>query len=219
MVTRIVNPEVEKFLLARISSRIKHSESKKAERMKKWQQAEDAALAFLPETEDDALRRSDREGNGNPRYTTIQIPYSYATMMTAHTYMTSVFFARTPVHQFSGRHGETEQQVSAQEALTSYQVETGRHLVPYYIWLYDAGKYGLGVLGDYWCEEKKQYSAVTVKSILDPFGNPIPGSAKKVQETFTSAGFMGTKCYNVSPFDFGHDPRFPVYRFQEGEYC
>lgn len=219
MVTRVVSPELSTFLLQRLTSRIKYSESKKADRMKQWQKAEDAALAFLPETDDDSLRRADREGRGNPRYTTIQIPYSYATMMTAHTYMTSVFFARSPVHQFSGRHGETEQQVSAQEALTSYQVESGRHLVPYYIWLYDAGKYGLGILGDYWCNETKQYSAVQTMEILGPDGLPVPGSKKKIQQTFTSAGFVGTKVYNVSVFNWGHDPRFPAYRFQEGEYC
>lgn len=219
MATRKLSPADTSFVLQRLTSRIKYSESKKADRMVKWQHAEDSALAYLPETEDDAIRRSDREGRGNPRYTTIQIPYSYATMMTAHTYMTSVFFARSPVHQFSGRHGETEQQVSAQEALTAYQVESGRHLVPYYIWLYDAGKYGCGILGDYWCSENKQWSSVTQMSILDPVTQqPIPGTGKKVQQSFKSAGFVGTKVYNVSPFNFGHDPRFPLYRFQEGEY-
>lgn len=219
MVTRVVDPRLESFLLARISSRVKYSESKKSDRMKQWKMAEDAALAYLPETDDDSLRRNDRENGGNPRYTTIQIPYSYATMMTAHTYMTSVFFARSPVHQFSGRHGETEQQTQAQEALTSYQVDSGRHLVPYYIWLYDAGKYGLGILGDYWTNEQKQYSSVTEQEILGPDGMPLPNTKKKLQQTFLSSGFNGTKVYNVSPYDFGHDPRFPVYRFQEGEYC
>lgn len=219
MVSRVIPEEGQKIIMGRLSSRIKYSETKKADRMRKWQKAEDAALAYLHETDEDALRRSDREQKGNPRYTTIQIPYSYASMMTAHTYMTSVFFARSPVHQFSGRHGETEQQVSAHEALTSYQVESGRHLVPYYIWLYDAGKYGCGILGDYWCEDEKQYSSVTEMTVLDPFGAPIPSSTKKVQQTFKSAGFNGTRAYNVAPFDFGHDPRFPLYRFQEGEYC
>lgn len=220
MVTRVISPDLQSFLLARLSSRIKYSESKKSDRMKRWQQAEDAALAYIPESEEDAVRRSSREQRGSQSYTTIQIPYSYATLMTAHTYMTSVFFARSPVHQFSGRHGETEMQVSAHEALTSYQVESGRHLVPYYIWLYDAGKYGCGILGDYWCEETKQYSSVDMLPLYDPLtGAAISGSEKKIQQTFTSAGFVGTKVYNVSPYNFGHDPRFPLYRFQEGEYC
>src|SRR5882672_10527212 len=123
MATRTFDPKMQEFIRRRIEARIKYSNVKRGDQIKKWDQAEDAALAFLPETEDDALRRTARENSGFQSYTTIQIPYSYATLMTAHTYMTSVFFARSPVHQFSGRHGETEQQVSALEALTSYQVE------------------------------------------------------------------------------------------------
>lgn len=225
MVTRTIPPdgELHSFLRRRIEARIKYSTSKKADNIKKWEQAEDAALAYLPEKEEDAIRRSDRELRGNTRYTTIVIPYSYAILMAAHTYMTSVFFARSPVHQFAGRHGESEQQVSALEALISYQVETGEHLVPYYIWMYDMGKYGLGILGNYWCEEIIQYSSVEMVSppgIVGPDGQPIQsGKMQKVQQTFQSAGFIGNKVYNVSPFDFGHDPHFPVKRFQEGEYC
>ncbi len=220
MVTRTLAPEQESYVRRRIEARIKYSQQKRGEQIKKWEQAEDATMAFLPETADDALRRADREGSGNPRYTTIQIPYSYATLMTAHTYMTSVFFARSPVHQFAGRHGETEQQVSAVEALISYQIETGGHLVPYYIWIYDAGKYGAGILGHYWESETIQYSSVDQMAILDPAtGQPVAGSTKKIQQTFTAAGYIGNRVYNVAPFDFGHDPHFPLYRFQEGEYC
>lgn len=225
MVTRTIPPtgELHSFLRRRIEARIKYSTSKKADSIKKWEQAEDAALAYLPEQEEDAIRRSDRELRGNTRYTTIVIPYSYAILMAAHTYMTSVFFARSPVHQFAGRHGESEQQVSALEALISYQVETGEHLVPYYIWMYDMGKYGVGILGNYWCEEIIQYSSVEMVSppgIVGPDGQPIQSEKiQKVQQTFQSAGFIGNKVYNVSPFDFGHDPHFPIKRFQEGEYC
>jgi hypothetical protein len=219
MVTRKLDDTQTKFVLGRLERRIKFSLSKRSDREKEWQRAEDKTLAYLHETEDDALRRADRDYSGNTRYTTLQIPYSYATLMTAHTYMTSVFFARAPVHQFSGRHGETEQQVSALEAMISYQVEVGQHLVPYYIWIYDAGKYGLGILGSYWAEQTTQWSSVTeTPPLTDALGNPI-GSPKKIQQTFQAAGFKGNKIFNVSPFDFGHDPHFPVYRFQEGEYC
>jgi hypothetical protein len=78
-------------------------------------------------------------------------------LMSAHTYWTSVFFGRTPIHQYSGRHGETEMQVQALEALIDYQVEVGRFTGPYYVWFYDAGKYGMGILGEYWDVEKVAY--------------------------------------------------------------
>ena len=218
MVTRSFDRQTENFLLQRLEARVKYSIQKRADRIKAWELAEDKALAYLHESDEDAVRRSNRELKGQTTYTTLQIPYTYATLMTAHTYMTSVFFSRSPVHQFAGRHGETEQQVSAVEALVSYQVETGYHLVPYYIWLYDAGKYGCGILGNYWSEEQVQYSNVQTLDLLGPDGQPIRGG-KKVQQTFRSAGYTGTRVYNISPFDFGHDPHYPMYRFQEGEYC
>jgi hypothetical protein len=221
MVTRTFERDIENFLLQRLEARVKYSMQKRQDRIKAWEQSEDKALAYLHEQDEDALRRASRDQKGTTTYTTLQIPYTYATLMTAHTYMTSVFFSRSPVHQFAGRHGETEQQVSALEALTSYQVEVGYHLVPYYIWLYDAGKYGAGILGNYWAEEKVQYSSVIQQedTLLGPDGLPIGGKAKKIQQTFRSAGYTGTRVYNISPFDFGHDPHFPLYRFQEGEYC
>lgn len=220
MVTRTFDPKIENFLLNRLESRIKYSIQKRSDRLRQWELAEDKALAYLPEKDEDALRRAARESKGETVYTTMQIPYSYATLMTAHTYMTSVFFARAPVHQFMGRHGETEQQVGAVEALMSYQVETGGHLVPYYIWIYDGAKYGCGILGEYWTEEKVQYSSVERMQIIDPTtGQPVVGSDKKIQQTFRSAGFVGNRVYNVSPYDFGHDPHYPMYRFQEGEFC
>jgi hypothetical protein len=221
MVTRTFDRQIENFLLQRLEARVKYSMQKRQDRIKAWEQSEDKALAYLHESDEDAIRRAARESRGQQSYTTLQIPYTYATLMTAHTYMTSVFFSRSPVHQFAGRHGETEQQVSAMEALISYQVETGYHLVPYYIWLYDAGKYGCGILGNYWCDEKVQYSSVVQAEavVLGPNGQPLGGKAKKIQQTFRAAGYQGSRVYNVSPFDFGHDPHYPLYRFQEGEYC
>src|SRR5262252_688986 len=123
-------------LIAMLTARIRFAERARAKQVEKWQKAEELALAFIQESELDALRRADRQNTGTPRYTTLQLPYTYALIMAAHTYLTSVFFGRTPVHQFAGRHGESEMKVAAVEALISYQVEVGRFLVPYYIWLY-----------------------------------------------------------------------------------
>lgn len=199
-------------LCGKLEDRIKFGLRVQTQFHNTWQQAEDSALAYLPESEMDALRRTDRE-RGNPRYTTIQIPYSYALLMTAHTYWTSVFFARTPVHQFAGRHGEAEQKVQAMEALISYQCEVGQMMAPYYIWLYDIGKYGVGVFGSYWCEELIQYGE------LHEVSDPLSGKTSKLQTSIQVPGYRGNKIYNVTPFDFIHDGHFPIGRFQEGEFC
>lgn len=203
---------LHKKLLKKIESRIKLGEDEQQTQHETWRKAENSTLAYIPESEADSLRRGEREIAGEPKYTTIQIPYTYAVLMSAHTYWTSVFFARSPVHQFAGRHGEGEMQVQAMEALIGYQVEVGSMMGPYYIWLYDSGKYGLGVLGSYWCVEKLHYGQLV--EMDDGQGNM--GLYQTTQEI---PGYEGNRIYNVSPWDFLSDPRVPIKNFQQGEFC
>lgn len=198
-------------IIAMLSTRIRYAERARNIQVVQWQRAEEAALAYLPEQEMDAMRRADRQ-RGVPRYTTIQIPYTYAMIMAAHTYLTSVFFGRSPVHQFAGRHGEGEDQVMALEALVSYQVEAGKMLVPYYLWIYDSIKYGVGILATYWEDEIVQFSEVQEQV------DPLTGKSKRVQESVQIPGYQGNKVWNIAPFDFGTDPRFPPHQFQRGEF-
>lgn len=205
---------LHKKLCARIKARKKLAEDEHANNYEKWRMAEERTLAYLPETTADMVRRNRRDNLGIPSYTTIQVPYSYGILMSAHTYWTSVFFARNPVHQFSGRHGEGEQQIQAMEALIGYQVEVGRMLIPYYIWLYDAGKYGSGVIGTYWDRKKLHYGELV--EIENPPGS---GNFELYQTTKEMIGYEGNCLYNVSPWDFMHDPRVSFKEFQKGEFC
>jgi hypothetical protein len=200
-------------LLKRLSSRVNMAMRGREERKEKWRRAEELTLAFVPEGEVDATRRMRRENFGVPAYTTIQVPYSFAVLMSAHTYWTSVFFARSPIHQYSGRHGEGEMQVQAMEALIGYQTEVGAHVGPYYIWLYDAGKYGCGILGHYWDREKLHYGQ------LVEMPDPNTGEPAIYQTTMEMEGYVGNRVYNVSPWDFMHDPRVALKDFQTGEFC
>jgi hypothetical protein len=200
--------ELHRKLIKMIQPRIKMSESAQSHMHEKWKRAEEMMMAYLPETEDDAIRKSARENNGTLSYTTIQIPYTYAMVMSAHTYWTSVFFGRTPVHQFAGRHGESEQQTQALEALIDYQVGRGGMLGPYYIWILDAAKYGVGILGTYWDIEEIQYAKLS----------PGPDGGL-IQTSMRQRGYTGNRAYNIAPYDFLPDPRVPVGRFQEGEFA
>lgn len=207
--TLTLKPEDKKHkkLIAMISSRINLAKTSHQERHYKWRKAEETTLGYMPESDVDAARARQRDG-GRPAYTTIQMPYSYATLMSAHTYLASTFFARSPIHQYSGRHGETEQQTQALEALIAYQVEVGEFLGPYYIWLYDVLKYGHGIMGEYWDREIIHYGQI----VQDEAGNLL-------QATQEVEGYEGNRVYNVSPYDFMHDPRVPLSQFQRGEFC
>lgn len=216
MPTLKIKPEMplHKKLCAMIQSRIVMAQKDQTDQHEIWRRAEERTLAYIPESEVDSVRRNRRETEGKPSYTTIQLPYSYALLMSAHTYWTSVFFGRSPIHQYAGRHGESEMQVQAIEALIDYQVEVGRILGPYYIWFYDAGKYGCGILGEYWDVEKIAYGQ------LAEMENPDrPGEMALFQATVELEGYAGNKVYNVNPFDFWRDPRVTLKNFQDGEFC
>lgn len=194
-------------LLRKVGDRMRLAQKNTAPRAK-WIAAEDTMLAYVAESDLDKKRREDREQKGNPRYTTIKIPYTFAVVMAAHTYLTSVFFARSPAHQYSGRHGEGEMQVQAVEALINYQTIVGEMLGPYYVWIYDSLKYGTGVIEEYWEEEIIQAATI----IAGPDG-------KRYMARAQMEGYQGNKINNISPFDFYPDPRVPTGQYQKGEFC
>lgn len=204
--------QLHEDLISKLTSRFSLASGARAEREAKWIRAEELVMAYVPESEADLVRRQKREVKGEHRYTTIMVPYTYALLMSSHTYWTSVFFARSPVHQFAGRHGETEMQIQALEALIAYQVEVGEMMAPYYIWLYDTGKYGMGVLAQYWCDEKIHYGELAEMDLGDGRGPQLYQATREVQ------GYMGNRVYNVSPWDCWTDPRVQVTNFQRGEF-
>src|SRR5262245_29905753 len=129
------NSELSRKILQELRLRVNYWDRKIGSKTDKWRQAENKVLAYIPDTEVTRKRKIACE-SGLPDYTTIQIPYSYAVVMSALTYITSVFLGRSPVFQYTGRHGESQQQVQAIEALIDYQMMNG-YMLPYiYTWLY-----------------------------------------------------------------------------------
>lgn len=201
-------------ILDALMERRRLSEDEMCRKYSKWAKDEELHAAYVNETETDAERRVTRE-DGFPQFTTLHIPLSYAILMAAHTYDTTVFLARDPILQFQGRHGESEQQVHAIEALMNYQVHVGEGLVPLYIWLLDRRKYGVAFLGIHWDEEVEVVSRIEEEPVFYGerfFGKTIPivGKTKKVRKSEQIPGYMGNRLFNIRPQDAYPDPRVPL---------
>jgi len=197
-------------------ARYRFSKNEMQKRYDNWRRTEEKFLAYIPEKEADRLRRMQRE-QGTPQYTTIEIPYTYAVAMTAHTYWASVFLSKSPIFQFTARHGEPMNRVEAVEALIDYQVKNGGMQAVLYMWLLDAIKYGFGVVGQYWDEE--QISVSRIEEIPELYmGVFDTGRKTKKRIVERVRGYTGNKLYNVRPYDFFPDPRVPIGQFQDGEY-
>lgn len=186
-------------------------------RYDQWAKMEERFRAYVNLTDND-IRRKSLKSQGKPQYITIDIPYSYAMLLTAHTYWTSVFLSRSPVLQYLARSGTNTNSEQAVEAILDYQVQTANMLMPLYLWFMDAGKYGMGVIGNGWYEEETVVTEIA-EVPASYFGIPIPGKTKKVRQTKLIRGYSGNKSFNIRPQDFYPDPRVPVWRLQEGEFC
>lgn len=211
--------EQARNILRECQTRIRNSQRDRDTKLAKWSEAEDKAMAYIPEREVDRLKKNARTNSGLQDYTTIQIPYSYAVLMSAHTYLTSVFLARSPIFQFQGRHGEPEMSVQALEALIDYQMLVGEMLVPINIWLYDAVKYGVGVGEIYWEERVENITTIEEEPQIDPYTGMEIGPPQKIQTTQQVISYSGNRFCNVQPQDFLWDTRYPAWAFQKGEYC
>ena len=208
--------EKHRKILQALLARKKPARDKIVDRQTDFERHDELFDAYLPDTAEMRLRK-DKFRAGEPDYYTVVIPYSYAALLTAHTYWTTVFLGRTPVFQFTGRHGEPQMKIQAVEALMDYQLMVGEMLGPLYHWMHDAPKYGYGVLYDCWDKQVIQHS--TIKEVpLTLFGQEIPGRTKRVKETQRTVGYVGNQLINVHPSHFWYDWRRPLADFQRGEF-
>lgn len=190
----------------------------RADRVQKWDEAEKIFSAYVPEGELDAQRRALRTNTGQPVYTTVTIPYAYATLMTAHTYFSSVFLSRTPVYQVQGVGAEGTDSENAMEALLAYQLQNGNNLAPLYLWMMDHAKYGEGYMCQYWDVDSNliPISSYEPKRFM---GFPIPNTKQKVVEFQEIINYEGARFFNIRPQDFFHDPAVTPSRLQEGSFA
>lgn len=209
--------QLHEFVVQAVKRRRDFSLGKMRERHQKWRKAEEAFLSYLPEKESDRIRKSKTNLQGDPQFTTIYMPYDYAMLMSAHTYWTSVFLGRNPIYQYQGTHGAAQSAELAVEAIVNYQVNVGRMSPSKYVWLLDVGKYGVGVIGGYWQDEKIIVNREV--EVPDEWMGVDLGTKHREMRRVAMPGYQGNKIYNVRPYDFLPDPRVPLGEFQKGEFC
>lgn len=208
--------ELSARILASTRSKVRASARVlQSSRVTKWRQNEEKFIGYIPEKDVDRLRRQKREG-GTPDYTTIQLPYTYAVAMAAHSFFCSVYLSKHPIFQFMGNTGEGEQQVLAVEALHNYQVLNARMRANLYVYFQDAPKYGEAWIMPYWREERVRVSSI--EEVEDSFLGVISLGKKKKRVTREILGYQGNSLLNVHPSKIYTDPRFSRNRFQEGEF-
>lgn len=182
-----------------------------------WRDAEDLYASYVTETDEEKSRREARK-SGQWTYSTIYVPYSYASLMAAFTYLSAVFLSRSPILQYTARHGEGHQKVQAVEALIDYQIQIGRNIPILYFWLLDMLKYGVGVIGAYWARDYHMHVS-TVEEPVEVAGIPMAEKTVKRVRRERITSYEGNRLYNIRPYDFLVDPSVSFVSYQDGEFC
>lgn len=213
-----LNPKGQKykFLLEAVRDRKRYSANKMKQYHNTWNNLDDQFSAYIPTREVEEGRKENKMYKGDVDYVTLELPYTYATLMSAHTYWSTVFLSRNPVYQVSGRHGESQEQVLAAEAIMDYQKTVGEHVVPLFNWIFDMAKYGVGFIGYYWDKEVIQVASIEEQEEL-LYGMPT-GKFKKKKITRLMDGYEGNRLYPIRIYDAYPDPRHPIGQFQKGEF-
>jgi len=198
----------------KIRERYQMSYNEMVKRWPTWRKIIRERFAF-PDAAAVAIKNRSRPDNDLE----VQVPFTWAMQQTSVMYLTSVFLGRNPIFQYTGRHGEGQDQVLGMEALIDYQVQVGEMVPNMYTWISDSLDLGLGVIGEYWCEETHRVKRIVDKPAKSFLGMEIPGKTERVTETAEVPGYVGNKTFNVRSFDFFPDPRIPIRDCQRGEFC
>lgn len=157
-----------------------------------------------------------RDLTDRPKFESLLIPYGYANCSAAHMYTSSVFLSRTPVFQFTGRSGETQDQEMKMEAIANYQTVGASMTKTLFHWLYDPFRYGAGIVGAYWDKEIIPMSQVVEVEEPDEFtGLPV---LKKKLVTVNQIGYQGNRIYPVRIYDYIWDPKVGLVNHQKGDF-
>jgi len=199
-------------LAEEIFNRVDYALQKLAPFVEQYRKNEELFNAYVdvPEDEEVDLQRKPTDDKGRPEYRTVVIPYSYAMIMTMHTYLSTVFLSRNPIFQWQARDSAASLNEQALESLIEYQLLAGKAKPVLFNWIMDPLRSGVGVVNASWKEEK-----ATVANIRELLEN---GKTKKVMEAEEITSFAGNKLTNIRPIDVIVDPRYGFTNYQNGEF-
>ena len=201
-------------VLKAILERVRLSETKMSDHFDRYREMEKKYLLYKKKPED-KLGTAVKKANQD-QYEAVTIPATYSQLLTAHTYWTNVFLNQPVTFQMSGTDGQGVKKEQAMESMLQYQVTKGKMMPALMVWLLDVGRYGVGIIGNYWAEDfTMQTDLVDVEEEEDGVatGNVVQRLRRR---RYTN--YEGNKVYNVLPYDALPDPRVALIKLQEGEF-
>lgn len=208
--------DLHKILLEGLRARLNLCKDKRTGLDERTDANEKRCSLYKKKNEKDTRKKRSKD-KGESEYGEVIVPYSYALMVSAHSYMVGVFLQKDPVFQVQGLQDEGAVKELAVETLLRYQYtagDIGKHLM---IWLLDPCRFGMGILGSYWCENEKVVTQL-VEEPVEEDGVVVEGKFNKLFKRKVVSGYKGNKTFNVHPKNFIFDPRVPMNSVQDMEF-
>lgn len=154
----------------------------------------------------------------------IVVPLTYAQVQTFVAFGMGLLQQREHFFELEGTGEEDHRAAKLGEALLDQNLEFNQFTVVLYQFLLDIGKFSIGVVQHSWVRETEKIwveeeapVGFSPMRILGSLFSQAPPAKQQVQRE--QVAYMGNKLRSISPYCFYPDTRFPLSRFQEGEFC
>jgi hypothetical protein len=190
--------ELHRSVIARLNNMLKFSSNKMSGNYARFRNMELKVQAYLHSQDYEELVTTinDSKGASIPQPIQIVVPYAYATLHAAATYMGTVLLGRKPMFPIMGVRGTTAEQARFMENCIQSNLDASMGLEIGWQHIWDTLLYGFGTIKCGWQEKRG-------KTMRWQNG----------QRLFTDElKFAGNSLGNIDPYNARPDPRVPLHQ-------
>jgi len=206
---------VHKKLKDLVLRRAKASHSIMSKRYSAWNEVDRTLTTYIPLSEKERITRESDNPEKFRKPVSVVVPYSYATLETLLTHLTSRFLGRT-VFKYAGRSAEDLVGAHLLTEVVRLQTQRGKAGLALHTMFRDSLAYGIGPVAVTW--DRK----VAKKAVKEPAGymSLLKGF---IQQGFTRSStehvvFEGNVMKNIDPYCVLPDPDVSVHKLSDGDF-
>jgi hypothetical protein len=195
---------LHRALLSHVRSLVEMSRTKMKDSYCQWDAFDDVYRGKRFPDKSDLERRKKEEPEK------MVVPLAYAQVQTFVAFCIMLYTQKDTVVELQAESPEDEQPAKLGEALIERDLRSGCFVPKLKQYLTDIARFGLGVFKHVWVRETQM-----VREKVPLSGSDQAYSSEPVMRT----KFLGNRIENISPYHFFPDPRVPLSKLQEGEFC
>jgi hypothetical protein len=191
-------------LLSHAKDLVEISRSKMSDYYCQWDSYDDIYRGYRYPDKSDLERRKKEEPEK------MVVPLAYAQVQTFVAFCIMLYTQKETIVELDAMSPEDEQPAKLGEALIDRDLRASKFVLLLKQFLTDIARFSLGVFKHTWVHETQEMRSLEV----------LQGSEQAATyKTTRVTRFQGNRVENISPYRFFPDPRVPLTRFQEGEFC